>query len=69
MKRVYRDESRGKIAGICSGLGEMFGIDPTIVRLVAVFLCVATGFWPLILTYLIGWIIIPDRSELPEEPV
>jgi phage shock protein C len=63
MKKLYRDEYHGKIAGICAGLADMLNADVTVVRLAAVFLCVATGLWPGIVTYLVGWAIIPDRSD------
>lgn len=59
MNKIYRSRSEKKIAGICGGLGELLNIDPTLIRLAVIFLCVATAFMPLVLTYLIGWIIIP----------
>lgn len=67
MKRIYRDERNGKIAGICAGLGEILDVDPTIVRLVVVFLTVITAFWPGILTYIIGWVVIPEKREIVKE--
>ncbi len=69
MKRIYRREDQKMIGGICAGIADMFNIDPTIVRLVAVFLTVTTGFMPGIVVYLIGWIIIPDKSALPKDEV
>jgi len=65
MKRIYRDERQGRIAGICAGLGELLDIDPTIIRLALVFLCVVTAFVPLTVTYLVGWVLIPEKSDLP----
>lgn len=67
MKRIYRDEKNGKIAGICAGLGEILDVDPTIVRLVVVFLTVITAFWPGILTYIIGWVVIPEKRDIVKE--
>ena len=64
MKRIYRDTKEGKIAGICAGLGRIFTIDPTIVRLGMVFLCILTGIWPLVVAYVVGWFIIPDKEDL-----
>lgn len=64
MKRLYRNTKEGKVAGICAGIGEVYNIDPTIVRLVAVFLCILTGVWPLVVAYLVGWFIIPDKEEM-----
>lgn len=37
-KKLYRDPSTGKLAGVCSGLGTFFGIDPTVLRLIFVIL-------------------------------
>lgn len=64
MKRIYRCDKDAKLAGICSGIGEMVDIDPVIVRIAVVFLCAITGFFPLIIAYAVGWYLIPTRSEL-----
>ena len=60
MKKIYRSKTDQKIAGICGGLGEILNIDPTLIRLAFVFLGVATGVLPLVVTYIVGWIIIPE---------
>jgi len=60
MKRIYRSKTDQKLAGICGGLGEMFNLDPTIVRLLFVFVTIATGIAPLVITYIVGWFIIPE---------
>ncbi len=62
MITLYRSEREGKIAGICAGIAEGVGVDPTIVRLVTVFICAMTGFFPLLITYLVGWFLIPEKS-------
>ncbi|NLE01485.1 MAG: PspC domain-containing protein [Fibrobacter sp.] len=66
--KLYRLEKEKKIAGICAGIAEEFKFDVTIVRLVFIFLTVFTGFWPGIITYLVGWYLIPlkDYSSRPE---
>ncbi|MHC4665549.1 MAG: PspC domain-containing protein [Planctomycetota bacterium] len=58
MKRLYRSETDAKIAGVCGGLGEEFGIDSNIVRLATVFACVVSGVAPLVVTYIVAWIIL-----------
>jgi len=60
MKRIYRSKTDQKIAGICGGLGEMFNIDSTLIRLALVFATILTGFFPLVITYIVGWVIIPE---------
>ena len=59
MKRVYLSRTDKKIAGLFGGIAEVYNLDPSLVRLLAVFLCVATGILPLVITYLVGWAIIP----------
>ena len=61
MRRLYVSKDDRKIAGICGGIGETYDIDPTLVRLAMVFLCVATGILPLVITYLVAWFIIPEK--------
>jgi phage shock protein C len=59
MKKLYRSTENKKIAGIFGGLGEIFNIDPTLLRLIFVFIGLVTAVIPLVLAYLVGWIIIP----------
>ncbi|MDD5541405.1 MAG: PspC domain-containing protein [Candidatus Neomarinimicrobiota bacterium] len=63
MKRVYRSKTDQKLAGICGGLGEMFNIDSTLIRLALVFATILTGFFPLVITYIVGWVIIPEGEK------
>jgi phage shock protein C len=60
-KRLYRRQRDKMIAGVCSGLGEYFEIDPVIARVLFVLsLFMATmGFW----LYIILWIIIPNSNN------
>ena len=60
MKRLYRSYTDKKLAGICGGVGEYFGIDPTVVRLGVALLCIATGIFPGVVAYIIAWIIVPE---------
>ena len=72
MKKLYRVEKDKKIAGICTGVAEMLEVDPTIVRLAFIFACALTGVFPLIITYAIGWVIIPEKlysRDMQEENI
>lgn len=60
-RRLLRSTKHKMIAGICGGIAEAINTDPTLVRLVAVFLCFLTGVIPLLLAYLAAWIIVPKR--------
>jgi phage shock protein C len=63
MRKIYRSKKGKMIAGICGGLGEMFDIDPTLIRLGLVFIGLVTGIVPLVIAYILGWIIIPENPE------
>ena len=54
------------IAGICGGIAEILNIDPTIIRLAIVLGAIVTAVIPFVVTYLVGWIIIPDEDELEQ---
>lgn len=59
MKPYYRSMQSRKLGGVCGGMGELLDVDPRLIRLGFVFLCLATGFFPLIITYLITCLVIP----------
>lgn len=64
MKRIYRSRKNRVLAGICGGISEMLDVDPTLIRLGVVLAAVITAVVPFLITYLVGWIIIPDEDEL-----
>ena len=59
MRKVKRDSYNGILGGVCEGLGEYFSIDPVIIRLMFIATSLMLGGG--ISTYIIAWIIIPDR--------
>lgn len=59
MKRLTLSQSNKKIAGVCGGLGEYFDLDPTLIRLIVVILALATALVPMMIGYLLAWIIVP----------
>lgn len=67
MKKLYRIRQEAMLGGICAGVADMVGVDATIIRLAFVFACAATAFFPLIVTYLVGWYIIPEKPYKEEQ--
>lgn len=49
-------------AGVCSGIGEYFDIDPTVIRIGWVIVTILTGLIPMVLVYIIGILLIPERT-------
>jgi phage shock protein PspC (stress-responsive transcriptional regulator) len=60
VKRLYRSKTDKVIAGICGGMGEYFGIDPVIIRILWALLVFGMGVG--ILAYLLAWLIIPLKK-------
>ncbi len=60
MKRLYRSYTNKKLAGVCGGIGEYFDVDPTVIRLAAVVVALATAIVPVTIAYVIAWIIVPE---------
>jgi phage shock protein C len=63
MKKLYLSRKNKMLAGVCGGLGEMLDIDPTIIRLIFVFVGIVSAVFPLLIAYIIGWIIIPENPD------
>lgn len=60
-KKIYRSRNDKKLAGVCAGFAEYFGIDPTIVRLLFVFFVLWAGTG--LLAYIICALVIPEEPE------
>jgi phage shock protein C len=63
-KKLMRSRTERKIAGVCAGLAQYFDLDASLVRILCIFLALATGFFPGVVTYLLAWIIVPEKPEL-----
>lgn len=61
-RRLYRSETDRMIAGVSGGLGEFFGVDPTLVRVAFLVLALMGGAG--IPIYLAMWIIVPNASRV-----
>ncbi len=56
-KRLHRSRTEKMIAGVCGGIAEYLGMDPTVVRVLWVLVAFLAGSG--LLLYLVLWIIIP----------
>ena len=59
-KKLYRSRSR-MLGGVCGGLAEYWNLDPTLIR-VAVAVLFFVPMIPVVLPYLIMWLLIPERK-------
>lgn len=59
-KKLYRSQSR-MLGGVCGGLAEYWNVDPTFIRVVFAVLFFVP-MMPIVLPYLIMWLLIPERK-------
>ena len=60
-KRLYKSATDKKHDGVCAGIAEYLGIDPTVIRLLWVFATLFVGAG--ILAYIIAAIVMPRKPE------
>lgn len=58
-RKLYRSDRNRMLCGVCGGLGEFRGIDPTIIRLLWAIWCM-TGIG--LIVYLVACLIIPQEN-------
>ena len=57
MKKIFKRSSNGKLGGVCEGIANYTGIDPTVIRVAWV---VASWYYGIgIVLYLALWIVAP----------
>ena len=60
MKQLRRSRRDRRLAGVCAGIAEYFGWDPTLVRVAWIVLTLMGGCG--ILLYLILWVVMPEMA-------
>lgn len=66
-EQLTRSQSDRMVAGVCGGLANYLGIDPTLVRLAFVLLFLASGIGLPI--YLILWVVMPNGPSAEEDMI
>ncbi len=56
---LYRSRKHKIIAGVCGGLAEWLGWDPTLVRIAYVVISIASVAFPGIIAYIVLWMVMP----------
>ena len=59
---LVRSRRNSMIAGVCGGLAEWLGWDPTVVRILYVVVSVLSVAFPGTVAYIILWVLMP-RAE------
>jgi phage shock protein C len=65
-KRLQRSRTERMIGGVCGGLAEYFGVDPTLVRAVLAVVTVLGGAG--VILYVVLWAVMPLEPPPPLAP-
>lgn len=59
---LHRSREHKMIAGVCGGLADWLGWDPTVVRILYVLASILSVAFPGILVYIVLWILMPKAK-------
>jgi len=62
-KLLKRSRTSKWLGGVCGGLGNFFGMDPTIWRLIFLFGALFSVILPFTFIYIIMWIVVPKEEN------
>ena len=62
-KRLYRSRDNRMLAGVCGGLAKYFGMDPVLVRVLAV-VAIFLSFSLAVLAYIILAVVVPLENSI-----
>lgn len=60
-KKLCKSRNR-MLFGVCGGVAEYLGIDPTVVRVIVALVTLFTGFFPCVFVYIVAALIMPEYS-------
>lgn len=58
-KKLHLSSSDKKVAGVCGGLADYFGISSTLIRIILLVLLLCYGVG--LMAYLICWLVMPKK--------
>jgi len=60
---LYRSRRESMIGGVCGGIANWLGWDPTVVRILYIAISVFSAAFPGIIVYLILWAVMPQADD------
>lgn len=58
---LIRPQKGRMVAGVCAGLADYLGVDPTVVRVIVAVLSLIGGAG--VVGYLVAWLLIPNEGD------
>jgi phage shock protein C len=56
---LMRSATNKRIAGVCAGFADYFGLDTALVRILWVLLTFFTAIFPGVIIYFVSWLVMP----------
>lgn len=60
MDRLVRSRDDVMLGGVCAGIADWTGLDPTVVRVSFALVSILSTAFPGILVYIVLWVVIPE---------
>jgi phage shock protein C len=62
-RRLVRRTDDKMLGGVCAGLADHLGLDPTLVRVLTV-LATVLGAGSVVIAYVVAWVIVPKDTDV-----
>lgn len=63
-RKLRRSGKDKMIAGVCGGLAEYFGMDPTLMRVLYVLVSLVSAAFPGLIAYIVLMFVMPPPEEV-----
>jgi phage shock protein C len=60
---LYRSNRNKVIAGVCGGIAEWLGWDPTVTRILYAVVSILSAAFPGLVVYILLWIVMPQTPH------
>jgi len=65
---LQRSREHRILGGVCGGIAEWLGWNPTLVRVLFVVVSLLSAAFPGIIVYLVMWVLMPEREGAERRP-
>ena len=62
-KSLHRSRRHALLAGVCGGIADWIGWDPTLVRVLFVLISIMSAAFPGTIVYIVFWLLMPLADD------
>lgn len=60
---LYRSRSHRILGGVCGGIADWLGWNPTLVRVLYIIVSLASAAFPGLVVYVVLWVLMPQAPD------